>query len=127
MSNVIYDSSALLALIFQEKGAEIAQGYLPQAMMSLINHAETTGILIASGMPKNEAFSIVTGLVPHQVSFDMEQAKLTASLQSKTQRFGLSLGDCACLALAKARTLPVVTADKAWSKLSAGIKIIQIR
>jgi PIN domain nuclease of toxin-antitoxin system len=41
--------------------------------------------------------------------------------------FGLSLGDRACLALARMRRLPAVTADRAWARLDLGIAIELVR
>lgn len=42
---------------------------------------------------------------------------------------GLSLGDRICLALAKTRGLPALTADKAWKSLAGelGIKVELVR
>jgi ribonuclease VapC len=44
-----------------------------------------------------------------------------------TMPSGLSLGDRACLALARLRDLPAVTADRAWAKLDLGIPIEVVR
>ena len=41
----------------------------------------------------------------------------TAALRTQTDRYGLSLGDRACLSHALSRGLPVLTADKEWKKL----------
>ena len=43
------------------------------------------------------------------------------------KQHGLSFGDRACLALAKYKNLPVLTADKIWKKLDLDIKIQLIR
>jgi ribonuclease VapC len=40
---------------------------------------------------------------------------------------GCSLGDRACLALALQLNLPALTADKAWSKVNAGVVVQLIR
>ncbi len=39
----------------------------------------------------------------------------------------LSMGDRACLGLALATGLPVVTADRAWRKLDLGIEVRTLR
>jgi PIN domain nuclease of toxin-antitoxin system len=44
-----------------------------------------------------------------------------------TREHGLSLGDRACLALAHRLELPVITADRTWSKLDLKLEIRQIR
>ena len=50
-------------------------------------------------------------------------AALAASLVPVTRPLGLSLGDRACLALALARRIPAVTADRTWARLKIGINI----
>jgi PIN domain nuclease of toxin-antitoxin system len=37
------------------------------------------------------------------------------------------LGDCCCLALGRRLAVPVPTADRAWSKLDAGVEVLQVR
>lgn len=49
------------------------------------------------------------------VPFDAEDAVLAANLRQQTDTLGLSLGDRACLALAMARGIPALTADRAWA------------
>jgi PIN domain nuclease of toxin-antitoxin system len=61
------------------------------------------------------------------VDFDREVAIGAAALLLPTAPWGLSLGDRACLALARLRNLPAVTADRAWAKLDLGISIEVVR
>lgn len=62
------------------------------------------------------------------ISFDQEQALLAANLRKHTKAHGLSLGDRACLALAKSLQATVLTADKVWSKINiTGMHIRVIR
>jgi PIN domain nuclease of toxin-antitoxin system len=61
------------------------------------------------------------------IDFDRELAVGAAALLRPTSRFGLSLGDRACLALARLRDLPAVTADRAWAKLDLGIRVEVVR
>ncbi|MFV2000241.1 MAG: hypothetical protein ACC654_07750 [Acidimicrobiia bacterium] len=42
-------------------------------------------------------------------------------------RYGLSLGDRACLATAAELGVPAVTADRMWSDLDLGVDVISIR
>jgi PIN domain nuclease of toxin-antitoxin system len=62
----------------------------------------------------------LVGLVP-------EDAELAANLLPKTRLHGLSLGDRACLALAVARSIPAMTADRAWLDVPVDIPIRCIR
>ena len=61
------------------------------------------------------------------IPMDYQQAVIGAELRPITKAHGLSLGDRACLALAQIRTLPVLTADKAWAEVDIGIHIRMIR
>lgn len=61
------------------------------------------------------------------VPFTTADAARTAALLPHTQPLGLSFGDRACLALAQARQLPALTADRAWAALDCGIPIRLIR
>jgi PIN domain nuclease of toxin-antitoxin system len=61
------------------------------------------------------------------VDFTKRQSLFTAQFWPQTKQYGLSLGDRACLALAKERELPVLTTDRVWSKLNLGIKIEVVR
>jgi ribonuclease VapC len=61
------------------------------------------------------------------IDFDRELAIGAAALLLPSRPSGLSLGDRACLALARLRNLPAVTADRAWARLDLGIRIEVVR
>jgi PIN domain nuclease of toxin-antitoxin system len=61
------------------------------------------------------------------IDFDRELAIGAAALLPQTAPFGLSLGDRACLALARLRGLPAVTADRDWARLDLGITVEVMR
>lgn len=127
MNKVVLDASALLAVINQEPGSDIVEPYLSQALMSSVNVSEAATILCGIGMPITEAQELISSLIGQIEFFDNEQAFLTAHLREKTKQHGLSLGDRACLSLAKLKALPVLTADKVWANLVLGIDIKIIR
>jgi PIN domain nuclease of toxin-antitoxin system len=76
---------------------------------------------------QQETLKLLKSTFPHIIEFDAEQAIIAASFDSLTRKYGLSLGDRACLALAKSKNLPVLTADKVWKELDLGVKIRLIR
>ena len=78
-------------------------------------------------MPAAEIREVVGSIGVEIVPFDEPRAYDTASLRSLTRAKGLSLGDRACLALARERGVPAVTADRAWAALDLGIEIELIR
>lgn len=127
MSDIILDASALIALIANEKGADIVTKYLPNAVMSTVNITEVITRIIKAGASFDEAQIIVDSLIHTKVSFTDQQAMLAGKIVTDTKKHNLSLGDRACLALAMNKELPVLTADKVWSKLKIGVKVEQIR
>lgn len=127
MEKVVFDASALIALIYQEKGCELVEKYLPHAEISTVNLAEVASYMIKKEVPSKEAAQLLQDLSLDVKPFDESQALLAAALYSTTSVKGLSLGDRACLALAITQKHPVITADKVWATLKLDAKIILIR
>jgi ribonuclease VapC len=127
MSKVVLDASALLSLLNAEKGAEVVQELLPEAIISTVNLAEVVTRLSSAGMPDDEIREILSLLGLEIRSFDEEQAFLAGLLAVQTHSHGLSLGDRACLVLARVTVAPAVTADRAWESLDIGVTIRLIR
>jgi ribonuclease VapC len=118
---IVFDSSAILAVIFGEPGADVAETMMHDevAVVSSVNHAETLGKLLDKGMTTAQTTKIFQGLQLTVLPFTLEQAEIAGRLRPSTRPLGLSLGDRCCLALA--RTLndaTVVTADRPWSRLT---------
>jgi ribonuclease VapC len=61
------------------------------------------------------------------VPFDDDLAFAAAALRPETRAAGLPLGDRACLALARRRNRAVLTADRAWARVSVGVDVRLIR
>ena len=120
----VLDSSAIIALIQKENGAEIVAMHLKGAIMSSVNFSEVVAVL-ARKMPRQSIITVLTNLVADIVPFDEAQALEAGMLYQQTT--GLSLGDRACLTLAMVRGLPVLTADKIWLNLKLGLEIKTIR
>ena len=55
--------------------------------------------------------------------FDTNQAFIAAKLDEFTKKYSLSFEDRACLALAKANNLTVLTADKTWKEMEGELGI----
>ena len=126
MSEAVLDSSALLAVIYDEPGQDVVRAALPDAIMSMVNVAEVISKLRERGFSQPEACASVEAYDLEMVDFDFEQACVAADLRMTTRSAGLSLGDRACLALSKMRGVPAITADRAWIGL-AGFDVIAIR
>ncbi len=117
MSDAVLDTSALLALLLDEPGADTVQATLPGALMSAVNLAEVVSKLCERGMPADQVAFAVSSIGVEIVAFDDEQARVSGALRPLTRAWGLSLGDRACLALARLRNLPALTADIAWANV----------
>jgi PIN domain nuclease of toxin-antitoxin system len=128
MNEVVLDASAILAIVFQESGAEkLTVEILKDAVVSTVNLAEVQAKLIKKGFPPDEAWEDALSLVVTEKPFTREQARIAGDLITVTESRGLSLGDRSCLALAIALKAPVYTTEQAWKNLTVGVPIHVIR
>jgi len=127
VGKVVLDASAILALVNDEPGATLVAEALEEAVVSAVNLSEVVGKLLETGMPRAEAENILGGLGLEVLPFDEAAAWNAGALRTGTKKAGLSLGDRACLALAKELDLPALTADSAWAKTPAGVEVRLVR
>jgi ribonuclease VapC len=127
VSRAVLDASALLAVMFKERGAENVIARLPGSMVSAVNLSETVTKSVDAGMTLEEARLVASAFPCEIIPFEGELAYLAASLRTATRAFGVSMADRACLALGLNTGHPVVTADRQWDKFNVGVKVIQIR
>jgi len=127
MTSAVLDSSAVLAVINAEPGAEYVIEMLDGALLSAVNHAEVVTKLVERGVTRDLARSTVLKIGVQVVEFGIDLADRTGELRRQTRHLGLSLADRACLALAESEGLPAVTADKKWASANLGIDIRIIR
>ena len=128
MNEVVLDASAILAILFQERGGEkLAAEILNDAVISTVNLAEVQSKLIKKGYLPEEAWEDALSLVNSAEPFTNEQARIAGDLITTTEKYGLSLGDRSCLALAIALKAPVYTTEQSWRNLKLGVPIHVIR
>lgn len=118
MNKKVLDSSAILAVIFQEKGSEIVELLLDKSLISNINVAEVFTKFAEKGILNQQMIDDFQQLGLEIIDFDFEQSVKVAELKPLTKHLGLSLGDRSCLALAMLQNTTAVTADKEWQKLT---------
>jgi PIN domain nuclease of toxin-antitoxin system len=126
-SPAVFDSSAILAVVFNEPGDDIVLPLLKGGFLSTVNLAEVHTRLMLRGVGADFAWRRVVSFGCEISFFDDLQARLAGELVSQTRPYGLSLGDRACLALAIQRKARVYTTDAAWKNLSLGIEFEVIR
>lgn len=128
MNEVVFDASAILALLMQETGAEkLTEEIRINAVASTVNLAEVQSKLVKWGVPPERAWANALSAVASSEPFTGEQARIAGDLITKTEKHGLSLGDRSCLALAIALKAPVYTTEQVWKNLKVGIPIHVIR
>ena len=126
-SATVLDSSAMLAVIYQEPGADRVVPRMRGALFSTVNLVEVQSKLILKGAKPDFAWRGIAGFQCDICPLDAEQARVASGMAWMAKPLGLSLGDRVCLALAIQRKATVYTADRAWSGLTLGIKIELIR
>jgi ribonuclease VapC len=124
---IALDASALLAFLFQEPGHELVMEYVDDCCLSTVNLSEVIGRFVRDGYDAEIVAERLAASRIEVVPFSARQAMLAASLLPLTRPLGLSLADRACLALALARNIPVVTADTVWQQINLEMVIITVR
>jgi len=129
MNKVVLDTSAVLAYLFQESGADKVSFVLEtgSGLISSVNYAELVGKLIDHGMPSEIIRETLYDLELDIIEYDENQAFLTGELRTISKTFGLSLVDRAYLALGIIKQLPVLTADRIWSNVPVQTQVQVIR
>ncbi|MEQ1866033.1 MAG: type II toxin-antitoxin system VapC family toxin [Micropepsaceae bacterium] len=123
---IVVDASALIAILKNEPGADIAARHMIEPVMSTANLAETLTRMAEDG---GDAVAIKAHLDEsiRFVPVSDDHALAAAQLRIPTKRLGLSLGDRLCLALGLEEGLPVLTAERRWKEINIGVDVVLIR
>jgi PIN domain nuclease of toxin-antitoxin system len=128
MSKAVFDASAILALIQQERGAsKLTPEIQDTAAVCSVNMAEVQGKLILKGWDPDTAWEDALSRDSNVEPLTESQAKQAGTLVRSTKPYGLSVGDRSCLALAIALKAPVYTTEQSWRNLKVGVPIYVIR
>ena len=121
MSALILDASVILAAILDERGGDAVFDRLDEAAISTVNVTEVYTYAAINELPTEaiDIFFAETGI--DIVPFSQDQAVIAGQLAALTKKAGLSLGDRACLALAKSREAEVLTADHPWERIAGDV------
>lgn len=123
----VLDASAILTLLLDEPGADdVARAIARGAAASTVNVSEVADVLVRNEMePEPVIARLCDQLLVEPFTYD--DALEAAVLSPLTRRQGLSLGDRACLALARRLKATALTADRQWSQLKLGVPIRLLR
>jgi PIN domain nuclease of toxin-antitoxin system len=121
------DTSAVLALLFGEPGADKAIARGRDGVLSTISYSEAVAKSLDRKVPMETIAHYLAGLKLSLVPFDEDHALIAAALRPLTRHLNFSFADRVCLATASMHKLPVLTADRDWLKADLGIKIYLIR
>ncbi len=116
---VVLDTTAILALLAMEEGHEVIAENLENAVVSSVTLSEVITILVRRGLKHEDVAQSLKDTFPQVEAFNAEQAIIAASFVEGE----LSFGNRACLALARCKGLPVLTANTNVKELELGIKL----
>lgn len=123
----ILDASALLALVFDEPGADVVARLAGGSSILSVNFSEVIQRVISIDGNPDRAEEAVDRLEIEVFSFDRKLARIAAELRQPTAFIGASFADRACLSLGLLTGRPILSSDRAWAKLDLGIEIRMIR
>ena len=128
MASIVFDASAILALLRDEPGADVVAQYIGDGLISAVNFQEVVKGLLRRGVPVDAALAMLVALHLDVRPHGRDDAIAAAKLYPATKEFGSGLGDRTCMALAIAEGLPVLTADQEWAKIKIpGLKLTLAR
>jgi ribonuclease VapC len=123
----VLDSSAVLALLHLEPGYQRVAELLEQSAISSVNLAEIFNKLVQRASTE-EVREFLRPLELQVEDWSEDMAYRSAEFSAFSKSHGLSLGDRACLTLAKQLRATAVTSDRAWRRLpSLGVRIMIFR
>lgn len=127
---LVVDTSALLAVLRNEPGADQALQVMAAAeplLLCSVTLAEAIAVLVRlQGVAASEAAADIALIGAETTAFGAPEAEAAGALAA-AHRGVLSLGDAACLATARLRRAPVLTADRAWAGLGLDAEIRLVR
>lgn len=121
------DASALLAFLQQEPGGDEIAARLDRALISSVNWSEVVQKAIEHEIDTAGMREDFEALGLEIVPFEALQAEEAARLRPATRPLGLSLGDRACLALARLRGWPALTTDRSWDRVALDVVVQVLR
>ena len=126
---IVFDSSAILAVLRGERGADVVIGYLDDGIISSVNLGEIAQVQIRGCQSVSEAEEAFYQLGVPVVAVDAKLALVAAEMRATALAKGMSQADCICLALAKREGVAALTGDRKWAGIAdaIGVEVLLIR
>jgi ribonuclease VapC len=123
----VLDSAAVIALLYLEPGYQRVAEVLDKSAISSVNLAEIYNKLVQKASAE-EVRGLLRPMELQVEDWSEDMAYRSAEFSAFSKSHGLSLGDWACLTLAKQLRATAVTSDRAWRRLPAlGVRIMIFR
>lgn len=125
---ILLDASCLLAVIFDETGADLVEPVLLSSFVTAVNLAEcirTIDRLGGSGTAVADDL-VALGLTVVPVGLSGVQ-RVSEVWRAAPISHPLSLGDAVCLSYGWAREMDIWTADRVWADLPLPTRVTVIR
>jgi len=123
----VLDSAAVMALLSLEPGYQRVAELVDKSVISSVNLAEIFNKLVQKASVE-EVRELLRPLKLQVEDWSEDMAYRSAEFTRFNKSHGLSLGDRACLTLAKQLHATAVTSDRAWRRLpSLGVRIMIFR
>jgi len=124
---IVLDSSALLAVILKERGADKVAATFPNAVISAATLTEILSKALQRGLPTDGSYRRILNFGIAVMPVTATHARITAEASRAPRELDLSLGDRLCIALAISLSCELVTSDRGIEGFMAGIPIMLFR
>jgi len=126
---LVFDASAILALLFDEPGTSTVEQLLSASpgIVSAVNYCEVLTKVAQVGFDPARVELLFAAMPITIVDANTEMARCAAALGESTKYAGLSLGDRFCIACASYYKGTAITADKNWRNVVAAPPVLLIR
>jgi PIN domain nuclease of toxin-antitoxin system len=120
---IVLDSSAILAVILGEPGADRVESAFARAVISAATLAEILTKPHQRGLDSDGSYKRIVNFGISIVPVTMLQARIAGEISRAPRRLDLSLGDRLCIALAISLNCELLTSDRGMAEFAAGIPI----
>jgi len=125
----VMDASAVLAWIFDERGADTVEEVLSASGISAVNFAEVLHVASSRRYSPDDLDTDLAAYGLVLLPFGGDEARSVLDVKRAEERVGvsLSLADRCCLATAIVYDLPAVVSDGEWDLLDLPIEVVPFR